>query len=247
MFLHSLGKDLECKLFLLTIGSMDKIDTVKQALGKKAADLVQDGMTVGLGSGTTTSYFIDALINRAKDGLTFSAVSSSKESLERAKKGAIKTYTLNEVDTIDLTVDGADEIDDKKRMIKGGGACHLQEKILAYNSKEMVVIVDETKLCKKLGKKKLPVEILYYGAVFTEKRLREKGYKGYFRKNEDGSLFFTENANLLYDIEFDGLLDSPEKINDEILHIPGVIETGFFFGLAGRVLVGYFDGPIKII
>jgi len=226
---------------------MDKAEQAKKNIGEKAASLVQDGMIVGLGSGSTAAFFIDSLIKRFKEGLSITVVSSSKESLERAKEGNIKTYTLNEVDKIDLTIDGADEIDPEKRMIKGGGGCHLQEKILAYNSKEMIVMVDESKLSKKLGTKKLPIEILYYGAVLTEKKLREMGYKGFFRKVKDGTLFFTENANLIYDIEFDNPIEDPEKVQTEILRVPGVLETGLFLGLANKVIVGYFDGQIKIL
>lgn len=226
---------------------MDKTDKAKELVGEKAASLVQDGMLVGLGSGSTAAYFIDSLIKRCKEGLTITAVSSSKQSLERAKEGNIKTYSLNEVDKIDLTCDGADEIDPQKRMIKGGGGCHLQEKILAYNSKEMVVMVDETKICKKLGNRKLPLEVLYYGAVLTENKIRDMGYKGFFRKQKDGTLFFTENANLIYDIEFEDGIDDPAKIDNELLQIPGVLETGLFLNLAGRVIVGYFDGRIEVL
>jgi len=224
---------------------MEDTEAIKKALGEKAAHLIQDGMIVGLGSGTTSQYFIDSLIERCKDGLSISAVSSSEESLKHAQKGGIKTYPLNEATHIDITIDGADEMDPKKRMIKGGGGCHLQEKILAYNSKEMIVIIDESKLSEKLGHKKLPVEVVYFGATFTERTLREKGYQGFFRKNDEGTLFFTENANLLYDIEFESPLDNPEDIHHDIMMIPGVVDTGFFFNLAGRTLVGFFDGRIE--
>lgn len=226
---------------------MDNVDLIKKKLGASAADLIQDGMMVGLGSGSTAAYFIDSLIKRCQEGLKITVVSSSKGSLDQAKKGKIKTYDLNQVNSIDITVDGADEIDLQKRMIKGGGGFHVKEKILAFNSTEMVVMVDYTKLVSKLGKRKLPVEVFHFGYLFTEKKLNHLGFEGTFRKNKEGSLYITENNNLLYDISFKEPLDHPEQVHEQIIHVTGVIDTGFFFNVAGRVLVGHSDGKIQMI
>lgn len=225
---------------------MSTQEEAKKAVGKAAADLIETGMTVGLGTGSTAVYFIDHLILRHKRGLQIKAVSSSKASLERAAKGGISVYDINDISHIDITVDGADEIDPQKRMIKGGGGAHVREKILASCSKEMVVIVDESKLVDRVGRGKLPVEILPYGFPATKRKIEHLGYHGKWRMQSDGSLFITENGNFLLDISFDSPPLSPEHTHAQILHVPGVVDTGFFFELAGRVVVGYFNGKVEI-
>lgn len=226
---------------------MNPIESIKSAVGKKAAELIQQEMVVGLGTGSTANFFIDHLIERCKRGLRIKAVSSSKGSLERAKKGGIPIYDINEVSHIDITVDGADEIDPQKRMIKGGGGAHVREKILASSSNEMVVIVDETKLVDRVGKSKLPVEVLFYGSSATRRKIEKLGYHGKWRMNEDQSLYVTDNGNILLDIFFDSPPSDPEHVHSQIKHVPGVLDTGFFFGLAGRVIIGYLNGKVEII
>lgn len=214
-------------------------DTAKKSVGTEAAQLIQSGMIVGLGSGTTAEFFIEALAARK---LPIKAVSSSRRSADLAKSKGIPILDLNEVTHIDITVDGADEIDPKKRMIKGGGGAHVREKILAAASREMVVIVDETKLVSQLGKAKLPVEILAYGSAMTQRKIEALQYKGAFRKN-----FVTDNGNLIFDIQLPSPTSQPEKIHEQLIQIPGVVDTGFFFHLAGRVLVGHANGTVKIL
>jgi len=221
-------------------------EEVKRAIGKTAADLIENGMIVGLGTGSTAACFIDSLIERCKRGLHIKAVSSSHRSLEQAEKGGIPIYDINEVPRIDITVDGADEIDPKKRMIKGAGGAHVREKILASASNEMIVIVDESKLVDRLGRGKLPVEILFFGSPSTKAKLESLGYRGKWRTSPDGSLFITDNGNIILDIEFDSPPLNPEQEHARIIHVPGVIDTGFFFHLAGRVIIGYTDGRIEI-
>jgi len=222
------------------------IEIAKQASGKKAAELIENGMIVGLGTGTTASYFIEALILRCKEGLRIQAVSSSKKSAEIAKKGNIPILDINDVSHVDITVDGADEIDSKKRMIKGGGGAHVREKILAASSKEMIVIVDENKVVPSIGHVKLPVEILPYGFQMTYTRIKYLNLSGNWRTNPDQSLFLTENKNYILDIHFDSPPPSPEKTNEQLIQIPGVVDTGFFFHLASRVIIGHLDGTTNI-
>lgn len=219
----------------------------KVAAGRKAAQLIQDGMVVGLGSGSTAECFIDSLIQRCQKGLKVQAVSSSRASTDRAKKGGIEVLDINTVKRIDVTVDGADEIDAKKRMIKGGGGAHLREKILAAASQEMVVVVDESKVVASIGTKKLPIEVVFFGSVATKKKIEKLGYPAHWRLNADETLFITENGNLLLDLHFPSPPKNPEEMDAELHHIPGVVETGFFFHMAGRVIVGYNDGDIKIL
>jgi len=223
------------------------IEDAKRAAGIAAADLIEADMIVGLGTGSTANYFIEALSNRVKQGLRIkAAISSSKRSHELAKRLGLPAQDINEAPYIDITVDGADEIDSLKRMIKGGGGAHVREKILAANSHEMVVIIDEKKRVAKVGVGKLPVEILFYGSPATRSTLEKMGYFGKWRINQDGSLFITENSNIIYDVTFDAPPPYPEQVHEEIKHVPGVIDTGFFFNMAGRVVVGFIDGHTEI-
>lgn len=221
-------------------------EKIKQAVGYKAAELIQDGMLVGLGTGSTVFYFIEKLIQRVKDGLHIQAVSSSLRSTELASKGGIPLIDINTLSHLDITVDGADEIDHEKRMIKGGGGALLREKIVASMSKEMIVVVDESKLSAHLGRCKLPVEVIPFAHEVTHKKIEKLGYKAYFRKTQSGSLYVTDNGNHIIDITLSSPLSDPEKVNENLKSIPGVVETGFFFHLAGRVIVGFKDGQVVI-
>lgn len=233
-------------MIFLQSGSMSK--EAKWAAGRKAAEWIRSGMIVGLGSGSTAECFIHSLIERCKNGLHIKAVASSRASANLAQKGGIELLDINSVPRIDITVDGADEIDTKKRMIKGGGGAHVREKILACASGEMVVIVDETKLVPSIGYSKLPVEILFYGSPSTRSKIEEIGFGGKWRQNDDQeTLFITENGNLIFDIHFEAPPETPEEVHQMIRSIPGVVDTGFFFNLAGRVIVGYHNGKVEIL
>lgn len=221
-------------------------EEAKKAAGRKAAEWIEKGMIVGLGSGSTAGYFIESLIERCRKGLSIQAVASSHASAKAAQKGGIEVIDINSVPRIDITVDGADEIDPQKRMIKGGGGAHLREKILANASRELVIIVDESKLVPALGHAKLPVEIVFYGSPATRSKIEHLGFSGKWRTNADHTLFITDNGNLLFDIHFPSPPPHPEAIDEQLRRIPGVIDTGFFFHLAGRVIVGYPDGQVKI-
>lgn len=221
-------------------------DEIKKAVGYKAAEFVENGMLIGLGTGTTAFFFIERLIQKCKEGLKINAVASSNRSFQQAKKGGIPLLEIDEVIALDLTVDGADEIDPQKRMIKGGGGAHVREKIVASMSREMIVIVDERKLVPSLGKCKLPVEIVPFAKKAIFHHIAKAGYHGEFRKIDDGSLFISDNGNLLVDIHFDGPRKHPEQDHETLIHIPGVVDTGFFFNLAGRIIVGFADGQIVV-
>ncbi len=216
----------------------------KQAAGLKAATFIENGMIVGLGSGSTAECFIRSLAERK---VRIQAVASSRASAELAKQCGIEVLDINNVPRIDFTVDGADEIDPKKRAIKGGGGAHVREKILASASDELVIVVDNTKLVPAVGRGKLPVEVMFYGSPATRMHMeKELGCEGKWRLNADGTLFITENGNLLYDISFKEPPKAPESLHEALLNIPGVIDTGFFFNMIGRVVVGYPDGKTEV-
>jgi ribose 5-phosphate isomerase A len=216
------------------------------AAGRAALQFIKDGMLVGLGTGSTASCFIQHLIERCREGLKITAVATSKRSMDQAIKGGIPFVNINEITTIDVTVDGADEIDPQKRMIKGGGGALLREKIMATNSREMIVIVEENKCVNKLGKFPLPIEIVPFAYNATLHQLEKKGYVGKLRTTKTNELYLTDNGNYIFDIHFAQLLENPEEHERIIRAVPGVVETGFFFHLAGHVIVGYGNDHVEI-
>lgn len=214
----------------------------KKNVGYKAAELIEQYMLVGLGTGSTTFYFIERLIQRFQQGLKIEVVASSTQSLELARRGGLPVLDINKLSSLDLTVDGADQVDSQKRMIKGAGGAHVREKIMASMSKEMLVIVDQSKIVEKLGRITLPVEILPFASKATISHIEKAGYKGFLRENPDRSLYITDNQNYLFDIYFPSVISSPEEEHRNLIEIPGVVDTGFFFNLAGRLIIGHFDG-----
>lgn len=213
------------------------MNSAKRAAAIKAAELIEDGMCLGLGSGSTVYFFMQELIKRCNEGLNITAACSSLATRQMAEEGGIKL--IDEFVTLDLTIDGADEIDPKKRMIKGGGGALLREKIIASSSAEMVVIVDKSKCVEKLGQGKLPLEIAPFGARATAEKIP---FEGAFRM-QDETLYITDNGNYIYDVYFSG---DPEDVEIQLRSIPGVLETGFFFSLAGRVIIGQSDETVEV-
>ncbi|MBM3198119.1 MAG: ribose 5-phosphate isomerase A [Chlamydiae bacterium] len=218
------------------------LEECKKVAGYEAAKLVHSGMIVGLGTGSTAKYFIEKLILRTKEeGLAIHVVASSNRSLHQAVEGGLPLADINTLSHIDLTADGADEIDSQKRMIKGGGGALLREKIVATLSKEMVIIVDETKQVPLLGKRKLPVEVVPFAHMATLRHIQKRTPEAYFREKQ-GRLFITDNGNYIIDIAFPSVLEDPEREHFLLNEIPGVVETGFFFHLASRVIIAFMDG-----
>ena len=218
----------------------------KKRVGCAAADLVQNGMLVGLGTGSTVFHFIHRLTERIKEGLTIAVASSSIASENQAKKGRIPLANMDTLIALDLMVDGADEINKKKEMIKGGGGALLREKILATISKKMVVIVDESKVVEKLGAHPLPVEILPFAQHAIIEKIRSCGFEGTLRTiDNQKKLFKTDNGNLIYDICFNCLREDPQKDHATLISIPGVVETGFFFNPVQQVLIGKKNGSLQ--
>lgn len=218
----------------------------KKAAGYAAADCIQHDMLVGIGTGSTVFYFIEKLGERVKEGLNIQAIPSSEKSLILAKKHAIPLLDAKKIVSLDITVDGADEIDREKRMIKGGGGALLREKILASSSREMIVIVDQAKVSEKIGRAKLPVEIVPFCYQATISKLKAHGLNGSVRMESEGKFFCTDGGHFIYDIELQAPLDDPIKLHSEIITLPGVIETGLFFHVAGRVIIGKSDGQTEM-
>lgn len=216
----------------------------KQSAAEKAAEAIQNGMIVGLGTGSTASFAIEALGARVKRGLQIKAVASSLASERRAQELGIAMAAFNQFTKIDVTIDGADEVDRQHNLIKGGGGALLREKILAYNSKLFMVVVDESKLVSSLGRFPLPVEIVPFAAELTQHQLSSLGC-GVTIRQRQGKPFITENGNLIADCSFNQIGD-PEKLNNLIQLIPGVVDCGLFLhDKVSKVIVGYKNGSVQ--
>lgn len=223
-------------------------EEIKKKLGVKAATLMQNGMKIGLGTGSTAAYFIEALAQKLHERtLTIQATASSEASAQLAKKWGIPLQELDTLGPLDVTVDGADEIDPSKRMIKGGGGAHVHEKIVAAASKELIILVDESKLVHNLGETRaLPIEVLSFGKETTKRHIDKLGMHASWRLNTQKMLFLSDGGNPILDVRLPHSLENPESLDQTLRNIPGVLDTGFFFHLAGRVLVGFADGQITI-
>lgn len=222
-------------------------DIGKIASATKALDFIKPYMTIGLGTGSTAAYFIKALGKAVKDGLKIRAVATSLSSYQLASSLDIEMIDLDKVEKIDLSVDGADEIDSNKQMIKGGGGALLREKIVSHMSHEFVVIIDESKLSSNLGHFPLPVEIAPFLYQVTLKELEHLGSHAKLRRNKDQTPFVTDNGNYIADLTFKLGILNPKEMNLLLKNIPGVLETGLFIDMAGRVIIGYQNGQTKII
>ena len=214
----------------------------------KALDFVFNGMRIGIGTGSTTGYFIQALKEKVeKEKWVIHAAYSSEKSKELTSSNRIVSID-NSLDTpLELYVDGADEIDLNFHMIKGGGKALLREKLVATASgKNMIVIIDESKLSPKLGGHFLPVEVVPFGYKSTINRIEKEGLSGKLRVDKENQPEVTDNGNYLYDLNFSSPIKDPKTLHFQLKQILGVIETGLFFDLAKKVLVGCEDGSVKI-
>lgn len=212
----------------------------KKAAAEAAIELVKDGMVVGLGTGSTARYAIEGLGKRVAGGLRIRGVATSKASEELAVKVGIPITTLDQVSVVDLTIDGADEVDPRFNLIKGMGGALLREKIVAFASKQEVIIIDDSKLVEVLGTKTpLPVEVVPFGHLRTKDALESLGCKASLKGGS--SPFVTDNANLIYECKF-AKIEDPEILEAEIDMIPGVVESGLFIDLATKVVVASVKG-----
>lgn len=226
---------------------MKNLLAAKTAAGHAAAQLVKDGMLVGLGTGSTAECFIHALIDRCREGLKITAIASSQRSASLASNAGIRLIPNEDVVSIDLTVDGADEITRKKQMIKGGGGALLREKILATASKELIIIVDEKKVVEQLGAFPLALEIAPFAYLATLDHLTKLGYQGSFRYTASKQLYLTDNGNYIIDLHFNKPITDPQAEHQRLCSIPGVLETGLFFNLPAKIIIGFSDGRTEFI
>lgn len=217
----------------------------KQIAGEKAAEYVKEGMIVGLGTGSTAYWAIKKIGEMVKNGLDIWAVPTSEETTNLAHELDIPLVSLEDVNHIDLTIDGADEVDQDLNLIKGGGGALVREKIVAYESKKLIIVIDQSKLVKRLGGFPLPVEVVHFGSDKTLINLEKFKCQARLRKDGDKP-FNSDNENYIIDCNFE-LIENPEELNIKINILPGVVESGLFIDLADLVIVGKEDGKAEVI
>ena len=222
---------------------MGKQLNLKEMVGIKAASYVTDGMTVGLGTGSTAYYMIEELGRRVKEeNLKIVGVPTSYASKKQAEALNIPVKTIDQVNYVDLTIDGADEISQDFHGIKGGGAALLFEKVVATYSKEIIWIVDESKMVDKLGRFPLPVEVIPYGQDQLFRLFQEKNYHPSFRMESEDTLKQTDSGNSIIDLQLD-CIDDPISLANELDSLVGVVEHGLFLSMVNRVIIGKESGP----
>jgi ribose 5-phosphate isomerase A len=219
-------------------------DEHKQAAAEKALELVQDGMLVGLGTGSTVRYFTEGVGRLVAGGMTVRGVPTSRATAELAAELGIPIVT-ELIGQIDLAVDGADEVDPQLNLIKGAGGAMAREKLVAAASKRFVVVVDESKLVEQLGVGVLPVEVLPFLWRSTAERLAALGVSLVVRGGEE-SPYVTDNGNLILDLAVEGGIKDPGAFGAELKKITGVVEHGLFVGMTDTVIVAGRDGPRAI-
>jgi len=215
---------------------------LKRDAAIKALEFVEDGMKLGLGTGSTAEAFLEVLAPKVRGGLKLMAVPTSERTAERCRALGIPLSTLEQLAPLDLTIDGADETDRSLNLIKGGGGAHLREKIVAISSKRMLVIADKSKLVRRLGKFPLPVEVINYGKSTTLERMHASFAKlGYENvpvtlREKDGEPFKTDSGNMIYDCHF-GAIKNAAKLATALDAITGVVEHGLFIGIADTLVI----------
>lgn len=212
----------------------------KKAAAEKAAEFVKDGMVIGLGTGSTAWHFIKKLGEMVSDGLFIKAVTTSQATEKQASGLRIPMFSVDEVASIDLLVDGVDEIDSSFNAIKGGGGALFREKLIAKLSKRIIWIMDDSKFADTLGRFPLPVEILPFGYTHTLKKLTRMKFNPILRLADDEP-FVTDNGNYILDLHVEKITD-PEKVIRQLDSVTGVLEHGLFLNMCERIIIGKEEG-----
>ena len=225
------------------------IENLKKLAAEKVVEFVQSGMIIGLGTGSTTKYALMKIAEQLKSGelSNIRGVPSSLQTKELANQLGIPLTNFDESLFIDLTIDGADEVDENLNLIKGGGGALLREKILAQNSNEFIVVVDQSKISKKLGEKwHVPIEVIQFAKEIERKYLEEIGAQVKLRYDSEDEKFITDENNVILDSNF-GIIDNPKIISEKLEKRAGIVEHGIFVNLATRVIVAKEKGIETII
>ncbi|MBC1344528.1 ribose-5-phosphate isomerase RpiA [Listeria welshimeri] len=218
----------------------------KKIAGEKACGWVKDGMVVGLGTGSTVYYTIEKLGEMVRDGLNITGIATSEETAIQAKKLGIPLKSLNDVKQIDVTIDGADEVNKDFQGIKGGGGALLREKMVAAASLMNIWVVEEKKLVEELGEFSLPIEVIPFGWKQIKWRLEKEAIETELRKNDSGKVYQTNNGNYILDIK-NQILTNPVEWQEKLAGIPGIVEHGLFLDYVDIVICGKANGEAIVI
>jgi ribose 5-phosphate isomerase A len=220
----------------------------KNAAFKAVEENVKENMVLGIGSGSTVVYAVEKLteLNKIKD-LNLKCIPTSFQSYQLIIKNGLTLASLDQYPKIDVDIDGADEIDFHLNLIKGGGGCHVQEKIVASVAKELIIIADFRKNSKRLGenwKKGIPIEVIPLSYIPVIEKLKQMGSKPSLRMAQSkAGPVVSDNGNFIIDADF-GIIENPAELNDKLLKIPGVVDTGLFVGMASKAYIGQKDGSV---
>ena len=219
----------------------------KRVAGHAAADLVPSGARLGLGTGSTFVHVLDRLHQRMhQEGLEVVGVPTSEATAQRARELEIPLCDLAEVESLDLAIDGADEVDPDLHLIKGAGGALVREKIVAAAAPKMIIVVSSNKVVDRLGAHPLPVEVLRFGWQQTGRALERLGCQAVLRTRDDGEPYSTDNGNYVFDCAF-GVIEDPVEMEARINVIAGVLDNGLFVGMATKVIVAEDDGEIRTL
>ena len=217
-------------------------DSAKRNAAEEAVKLVKNGMTVGLGTGSTAAIAVDLIGEKLSDNFQIVGMPTSVQTKNQAEKNGIKLIGIDDEDSIDIAIDGADEVSDELNLIKGLGGALLREKKVEKKAKELIIIVDESKMVERLGVGPLPVEVEITNHKSTSKEIEKLGCKANLRIKNDGEPFVTDNGNYIYHCHFGNGIDNPKIIDIKLLDIEGVVDTGLFIDMATKVIVGNQKG-----
>ena len=217
-------------------------ESAKRNAAKEAVKLVQDGMIVGLGTGSTSAIAVDLIGEKLSKNFQIIGMPTSIQTKNQAEKWGIKLIDIDDEDSIDIAIDGADEVSTELNLIKGLGGALLREKKVEKKAKELVIIVDETKMVELLGVGPLPVEVEISKHHSTSKEIEKLGCKSEHRIKSDGNPFVTDNGNYIYHCHFNEGISNPKKLDTELLIIDGVVDTGLFVDMATKVIIGNEEG-----
>ncbi|HEU4597886.1 MAG TPA: ribose-5-phosphate isomerase RpiA [Pyrinomonadaceae bacterium] len=225
---------------------MDKALNAKQRAGEKSVEYVEEGMTLGLGTGSTAYWMVERLGERVREGLRVRCVPTSRRTEEQARALGIPLVTFDEVQQLDLTIDGADEIGPGLALIKGGGGALLREKLVAAASRRMIVVADAGKRVSTLGRFPLPVEVVPFAWEVTARRVeRVTGVEPVMRR-AGADPYVTDNGNYILDCGC-GTIEDPARTERELKLLPGVVECGLFVGMADLAILAGDDGELEIL
>ncbi|MBC1809595.1 ribose-5-phosphate isomerase RpiA [Listeria seeligeri] len=218
----------------------------KKIAGEKACEWVEDGMVVGLGTGSTVYYTIEKLGELVQQGLKITGVATSEQTARQAEKLGIPLKSLNDVAEIDITIDGADEVNGAFQGIKGGGGALLREKMVAEASRLNIWVVGEEKLVDSLGSFPLPLEVIPFGWKQIQRSLEKEGIQTTLRKQQNKEIYQTNNGNYILDIVNQTFIN-PVEWQEKLAQIPGVVEQGLFLNYVDIIICGKANGEIKLI